>query len=168
LYIRNIYIMRTSLLYRSQNFTQSDIEDIVNFIDSLNESTLNTRKISFLTVEILQNIIHHSDSDKNGATYAYFELLKEDNTYVIKSGNLITKENSKSLEENLKNLTSLSEEDIRSQIKEKLSEEGFTEKGGAGIGLLSIHKRTNKGLDYTLEYFEGDYNFIHFELVISL
>ena len=42
--------MRTSLLYRSQNFTQSDIEDIVNFIDSLNESTLNTRKISFLTV----------------------------------------------------------------------------------------------------------------------
>lgn len=160
--------MSNSLLYRSQNFNQSDIDDIVNFIDTLGESNSFLRKLSFLSVEVLQNIIHHSDTDRSGNTYAYFEICKEENGYLIKSGNLITKLNSNILEDKLKILSSLNEDEIKDKIKHNLANEDFTEKGGAGIGLLSIQKRTSKGLDYNLEFFQGDFNFIHFEIMVEL
>ena len=53
--------MKNSLLYLSQNFTQSDVDDVVKFVETLNEKPALIRKISFLIVEVIQNIIHHSD-----------------------------------------------------------------------------------------------------------
>ena len=49
---------------------------------------------------------------------------------------------------------------------ESLKHEGFSDKGGAGIGLLSIQKRTGKGMLYEIEYFRDEFNFIHFEIRI--
>ena len=47
-----------------------------------------------------------------------------------------------------------------------MTNESFSEKGGAGIGLLSIKKRVNDGMLYEIEIFDGDYNMIHFEIKI--
>jgi hypothetical protein len=77
--------MGKPLLYREQNFTQPDVDDVVKFIEMLDEKPALIRKICFLTVEVLQNIIHHS-ATRNDNTYAYFELIKEDDSYLIKTG----------------------------------------------------------------------------------
>ena len=58
--------MKNSLLYLSQNFTQSDVDDVVKFVETLNEKPALIRKISFLIVEVIQNIIHHSDKNPKG------------------------------------------------------------------------------------------------------
>ena len=49
---------------------------------------------------------------------------------------------------------------------DNLENKGFSDKGGAGIGLLSIQKRTGKGMLYEIEYFRDEFNFIHFEINI--
>ena len=64
--------MKNSLLYLSQNFTQSDVDDVVKFVETLNEKPALIRKISFLIVEVIQNIIHHSDKNPKGEKFAYF------------------------------------------------------------------------------------------------
>jgi len=158
--------MKKSLLYLSQNFTQTDVDGVVQFIETLNEKGPLIRKISFLTVEVIQNIIHHSDKTPKGETFAYFELLQESDNYIIKSGNLLSKDKTEELEKRLQSVTNLTEEEIKETIIGKLENESFTEKGGAGIGLLSIKKRVKEGMDYTIEYFKEDYNFIHFEIKI--
>jgi len=158
--------MKKSLLYLSQNFNQTDVDGVVQFIETLNEKRPLIRKISFLTVEIIQNIIHHSDKTPKGETFAYFELLQESDDYIIKSGNLLSKDKTDELEKRLQSVTTLTEEEIKETIIGKLENESFTEKGGAGIGLLSIKKRVKEGMDYTIEYFKEDYNFIHFEIKI--
>ena len=158
--------MKKSLLYLSQNFNQTDVDGVVQFIETLNEKRPLIRKISFLTVEIIQNIIHHSDKTPKGETFAYFELLQESDNYIIKSGNLLSKDKTDELEKRLQSVTTLTEEEIKETIIGKLENESFTEKGGAGIGLLSIKKRVKEGMDYTIEYFKEDYNFIHFEIKI--
>ena len=158
--------MEKSLLYLSQNFTQSDVDDVVKFIETLNEKPKLIRKISFLTVEVIQNIIHHSDKNPKGETFAYFELLKNDETYTIKTGNLLLKEKTEELERRLQCVTTSSEEEIKEKILNKLGDGDFSEKGGAGIGLLSIRKRVKEGMEYNIEYFKDDYNFIHFEIKI--
>jgi hypothetical protein len=158
--------MEKSLLYLSKNFTQGDVDVVVNFIESLDDKPSLIRKISFLTVETLQNIIHHSDKTEDGNTLSYFELLKEDNEYTIKTGNLISKENTDKLEKRLDCVTHLTEEEVKEKITNSLKNDEFSEKGGGNIGLLSIKKRTGDGMSYNIEIFKDEYNFIHFEIKI--
>lgn len=158
--------MENSLLYHSGNITQEYVDKVVEFVSKLDEKPPLIRKISFLIVEVLQNIIHHSDKTPKGETFAYFELLKNDETYILKTGNLLLKEKTEELEKRLQFVTTSSEEEIKEKIINKLGQEGFTEKGGAGIGLLSIRKRVNEGMLYNIEYFKENYNFIHFEIKI--
>ena len=158
--------MNNSLLYLTQNFTQEDVDTAVKFIEELDEKSSLIRKISFLTVEIIQNIIHHSDKTPKGETFAYYELTKDGENYVIKTGNLITKENAERLEKRMNCILSSTDEEIKEKILNRLQNSEFSEKGGAGIGLLSIKKRASEGMSYNIEVFEGEYNFIHFEIKI--
>lgn len=156
------------IIYHSGNVLPKDVEKITQRIEtSLVEENKNiTKKILFLTVETLQNIIHHSDKDLSGNTFAYFELIQEYDYYTIKSGNLITNENTKTLSDRLHCIIRMDDEKINESIRTKLVDCDFSEKGGAGIGLLSVQKKTKKGLNFEVEYFKGDYNFIHFEIKI--
>jgi hypothetical protein len=158
--------MKNSLLYLSQNFTQSDVDDVVKFVETLNEKPALIRKISFLTVEVIQNIIYHSDKNPKGETFAYFELLKDEEGYEIKTGNLLLKEKTEDLDKRLQCVTTSTQDEIKEKIMTKLNDGDFSEKGGAGIGLLSIRKRVNEGMSYNIEYFKENYNFIHFEIKI--
>ena len=158
--------MKNSLLYLTQNFTQEDVDTAVKFVEELDEKSSLIRKISFLTVETIQNIIHHSDKTTKGETFAYYELIKDGECYIIKTGNLITKENAERLEKRMNCILSSTDEEIKEKILNRLQNSEFSEKGGAGIGLLSIKKRVSEGMSYNIEVFEGEYNFIHFEIKI--
>ena len=159
--------MEKSLLQYSGNITQEYVDEVIEFVSKLDEKPALIRKISFLIVEVQQNVIHHSDKTPSGETFAYFELLKNGETYILKTGNLLLKEKTEELEKRLQCVTTSSEEEIKEKILNRLEQESFTEKGGAGIGLLSIKKRVKEGLEYNIEYFKDDYNFIHFEIKIK-
>ena len=158
--------MENSLLYHSGNITQEYVDEVIEFVSKLEEKPVLIRKISFLIVEVLQNVIHHSDKTPKGETFAYFELIKNEETYTIKTGNLLLKEKTEELDKRLQCVTTSSEEEIKEKIMNKLEQEGFSEKGGAGIGLLAIRKRVGDGMSYEIEYFKENYNFIHFEIKI--
>ena len=158
--------MENSLLQYSGNITQEYVDEVIEFVSKLEEKPALIRKISFLIVETLQNVIHHSDKTPSGETFAYFELLKSEEGYEIKTGNLLLKEKTEELDKRLQCITTSSEEEIKEKILNRLEQEGFSEKGGAGIGLLSIRKRVKEGMEYNIEYFKDDYNFIHFEIKI--
>ena len=157
--------MENTLLSYEGNITAEYIDSVVEYVNTLDEKPALIRKICFLIVEVLQNIFHHSDKNEHGNTFAYFELIKDD-CYIIKTGNLISKEKTEGLEKRLECVISSTEDEIKEKIFNNLNKEGFSEKGGAGIGLLSIRKRVNDGMTYNIEIFKGDYNMIHFEIRI--
>ena len=157
--------MEKTLLSYTGNINTEYIDSVVEYVNALDEKPTLIRKICFLIVEVLQNVIHHSDKNEHGSTFAYFELIKTD-TYIIKTGNLILKERTEELEKRLQCVISSSEDEIKQKILNNLSKEGFTDKGGAGIGLLSIKKKVNEGMSYEIEYFLEKYNMIHFEIRI--
>jgi transcriptional regulator of heat shock response len=160
--------MGKEIVYHSGNVSSQDVDRVLSVIETKleGENKNIVKKILFLSVETLQNIIHHSDKNTKGETLSYFELIKENDYYSIKTGNLITNENTQTLSDRLHCILSLCEEKIKESISNRMSDCEFSDKGGAGIGLLSIHKKTHLGLNFEIEYFEGDYNFIHFEIKI--
>jgi hypothetical protein len=158
--------MNNTLLSHYGNITPEYIDGVIEVVNSFDEKPALIRKISFLIVESLQNVVHHSDNDSNGDTKSYFELIKNEDSYTIKTGNLISKEKTEDLEKRMDCVLSSTDEEIKEKILNRLQNSEFSEKGGAGIGLLSIKKRTSEGMSYHIEVFEGDYNFIHFEIKI--
>ena len=158
--------MNNTLLSHYGNITPEYIDGVIEVVNSFDEKPALIRKISFLIVESLQNVVHHSDKDSNGDTKSYFELIKNEDSYMIKTGNLISKEKTEDLEKRMDCVLSSTDEEIKEKILNRLQNSEFSEKGGAGIGLLSIKKRTSEGMSYNIEVFEGDYNFIHFEIKI--
>lgn len=158
--------MNNTLLSHYGNITPEYIDGVIEVVNSFDEKPALIRKISFLIVESLQNVVHHSDKDSNGDTKSYFELIKNEDSYTIKTGNLISKEKTEDLEKRMDCVLSSTDEEIKEKILNRLQNSEFSEKGGAGIGLLSIKKRTSDGMSYNIEVFEGDYNFIHFEIKI--
>ena len=158
--------MNNTLLSHYGNITPEYIDGVIEVVNSFDEKPALIRKISFLIVESLQNVVHHSDKYSNGDTKSYFELIKNEDSYTIKTGNLISKEKTEDLEKRMDCVLSSTDEEIKEKILNRLQNSEFSEKGGAGIGLLSIKKRTSEGMSYNIEVFEGDYNFIHFEIRI--
>lgn len=160
--------MEKSLLYHSGNITQDYVDEVIEFVSNLEVKPALIRKLSFLIVEVLQNIIHHSDKTPKGETFAYFELIKNNDDFIIKTGNLISKDHTEDLEKRLNCVTTSSEEEIKKKITNKLSDGTFSEKGGAGIGLLTIRKKVGDGMNYEIEYFKKNYNFLHFEIKLNI
>jgi Family of unknown function (DUF6272) len=158
--------MNNTLLSHYGNITPEYIDGVIEVVNSFDEKPSLIRKICFLIVESLQNVVHHSDKDENGDTRAYFELIKNEDSYTIKTGNLISKEKTEELEKRMDCVLKTTDEEAKEKILNKLKDEGFSEKGGAGIGLLSIKRKTNNQYHYHTEELNETHNLIHFEIII--
>ena len=56
--------MGTTLLSYNDDITPEYIEEVIQYVNTLDEKPALIRKICFLIVETLQNVIHHSDKNE--------------------------------------------------------------------------------------------------------
>lgn len=132
--------MQNLLLHQLERHS---LELAIDFIDALPEDKLVKKRLSFITVEIIQNIFNHSDRDGLENTLSYYTLQQVDGAWIIQSGNFINRHNLESLLDKLSKISNLDESDINNKIMSSLHQDKFSKKGGAGIGLLSIKKRAS-------------------------
>jgi len=109
---------------------------------------LSGRKRLFMYVlENLQNIVKHGDH-KGHAVMPFVSYSKTDNGYTITTGNVITEAQSGNLREKLEKVNSLDVPDIKAHYRQILETAGFSDKGGAGLGLLEMALKTGNRLDF--------------------
>lgn len=73
---------------------------------------------------------------------------KQDNGYTVTTANVIDSSDEKELREQLNLLNRLEADEIRKLYREKLSTTDFSIKGGAGLGLIEMAKKTGNKLDF--------------------
>jgi hypothetical protein len=121
------------------------------------------RKVYAVMVETLQNMAKHSDeiTDKYNRGKGLFMIGKKDETYYIITSNKVTHEKMKDLELAVKQVNSASREELKEMYRKQITEGRISEKGGAGLGLIEIAKRTKNKLVYQfLPLDETSYFFI--------
>lgn len=110
------------------------------------------KTVYHVIVESLQNISKHAanpDSEKDkGINRGIFLLSKTEDAYNITTGNVIKKENIRYLSEKIGQLNSLTEKELNEIHKKQLSEGHISERGGAGLGLIDIRRKTGNELDF--------------------
>lgn len=114
------------------------------------------KRISFLMAECFQNITSHEDKPEIINTTnnkpSMFLTRNVGNMYYVGSGNLIDNKKVDTLKSKLSNINNLSLEELKSLHLEVLSQNEPNEKGGAGLGLIEMARKSGQKLEYNFEF----------------
>jgi hypothetical protein len=127
------------------------------------------RRVYHTMVEILQNMNKHSDeiADASAVGRGLFMIgKKKDNFYIITS-NKIKNSSIKSLKDSIELINSSSLEQLNDLYTNQLRFGHITEKGGAGLGLLDIARKTSKALQFNFIPINKFYSYFLLKVVID-
>lgn len=105
------------------------------------------KRLFMFVLESLQNVSRHS-LDKQHADMSLVVYSRTDEGYTVTTGNVLPKQNINDLKIKLEEINNLETKEIRNVYRQMLSSAEFSTKGGAGLGLIEMAKRTGNKLDY--------------------
>lgn len=119
------------------------------------------KRLFMFVLESLQNVSRHSDRNQ----YSEMSLVvysKTDSGYTVTTGNVIESDNISGLRGKLEEINKLDSSEIRNVYRNMLSNAEFSSKGGAGLGLIEMAKKTGNKLDF--DFIKLDDKFSYFIL----
>ncbi len=140
-------------------------------MEVLDESPKIKKKVYNILVECLQNLYHHIDEDDTltaaNEKSALFMIRKSDEgDYSIMTGNYIANENVNHLKGKLDKINSMDKEELKDYYKEVLNNGEMSAKGGGGLGMIDIARKSGRKLDYSFVNIDTKFSF--FSLIVNI
>jgi len=139
-------IMSNIILQYNGNISKEITISILQIIDNYKEEKRLKKKLYNILVESLQNLDNHSLFKDIS-----FILEKSKDSYTITTKNYINNIEVESLKSKIDYINSLNEEELKSLYKSDLGKGEYSKKGGAGLGLIDIKRKSNSNLIYNFE-----------------
>jgi hypothetical protein len=165
------------LLSYQGNITSEVINNILEQVeiklDSINEDGKLRKKLYNVLVEALQNLYHHVEDLPDGVyedlknKFGSIIINKIKNEYVISSGNFISSNRIKMLKDKLDKINSLTQDELKDMYKFILNHQKLTAKGGGGLGLVDIARKTGNKFDYSFQNVNNEYYFFNLDIIVS-
>lgn len=116
------------------------------------------KRLFMFVLESLQNVQRHSNLNQH-ASMSLVVYSKTDNGYTVSTGNVIPNESIDILKSKLDEVNKLATDDIRSVYRQMLKNAELSNKGGAGLGLIEMAKKTGNRLDYSFSPIDNEYSY---------
>lgn len=110
-------------------------------------SLLGRKRLFMFVLENLQNITRHGITKSEGMT-SLVVYNKTADGYTVSTGNALKKSEVRDLRKNLEKINSLDPDTIREVYRTMLQDTKIGKKGGAGLGLMEMARKTGNKLDY--------------------
>jgi hypothetical protein len=149
------------------------LENVENKLVEIDEEIKIRKKIYNVLVESLQNLYHHieelpkSVTGVDEAKLGLVVIKKLDHKYKIITGNFVKSARIKPLKDKIDKINSLSQDELKDMYKFILNHQKLTAKGGGGLGLVDIARKTGHKLDYTFQNLNNDYYFFNLDIYVS-
>jgi len=145
-------------------------------IENDNEDPKKKKKFFHVLVECLQNMYNHMESFRdiadanltghNGS--AIFMIGKGDGGgYRIITGNFILNESAGVLKERIDKINAMNPVELKAYYLEKLGTTELSEKGGAGLGIIDIARKSGNKIDYDFQQPSENYSFFTLSATIN-
>jgi len=147
------------------------ILDLANVtLDSTSDAQKIRAKIYYIMGESLQNIArHHSESfHKSPDKYSLFAIHRRNFRYYITTGNLIEVEEISALKQKIDKINDMGHDDLRIFSRSTRSTGEFSEKGGAGLGLIEMAKRSGNKLEYDFKEIDDKHSYFYLNTEIPM
>ncbi len=125
------------------------------------ESNMVQRKVFNVMVECLQNISKHADSlsEEDEERRGIVMVSKSDDSYNIITGNIVKNDKIPYLTKSLETVNNLDKDGLSELYKKQIKEGKISDKGGAGLGLIDIAKKTGSKMTYQFKTLSEDRSF---------
>ena len=125
------------------------------------------KRVYFVMVESLQNITRHQDIHQTIDNQAFFVVQNKNGIYDLTSGNVIEKASVEDLKLQLDKINSLSPDELKDHYKFVLENTGMSDKGGAGLGLIEMARRSGNKLAYDFQTLSDDLSYFYFKSKVT-
>ena len=132
-------------------------------LDRIEEDSKVKKKVFNVLVECLQNLYHHIDEmpadNSNGSPAeeetelksAILMIGRESGAYYIMTGNHILNDKIEGLKKKLDDINAMTREELKAHYQDVLSNQGFSNKGGGGLGMIDIARKSGQKLVYNFQ-----------------
>ncbi|MCC6369934.1 MAG: hypothetical protein IT236_02890 [Bacteroidia bacterium] len=148
------------VLYGSMNqeVVNASLRIIENKLEGLKFPKTLISRSKLIGVEIMENI--HKHQSRSSTMSPYFQVVLNNGSLCMSSGNSVSLDNYSVLNEKLTSYEGMTLDELKELYLGKLSNEEISESGNAGLGLITILNRSNKGAKHELiKVSESEYFF---------
>lgn len=125
------------------------------------------KRVMHVVIECVQNIERHcTDGVTSARNNASIVILKNENDYVVSFCNRIDNSNVSDLKDKIDKVNSFSKDELVDFYKYCLRNNTISEKGGAGLGLIEISRKSGNKINYIFE--KVDTNNSNFSLTVKI
>lgn len=169
-------LQREDLVYVYRGFFSQVITDSIialteNNLDSIGESSKLKKRVFSIMVECLQNITRHQFIDENEEQSpdqsGMFVICNKDKSYQMTSGNVVNNDAIPHLKKLLDKVNSLDKDALKDYYKQVLEDGSISNKGGAGLGLIEMARKSGNKLFYTFEEINDEISYFYMNTSIS-
>jgi len=128
------------------------------------------KKVYNILVEVLQNVYHNQKELKSCAINVqeiFLMLVKSPSFYRIASGNYIHARNIDYLRNRISQINKLGRDELREKYRSKLDGRVLSEKGGAGLGLLDMARKSGEPLEFGFKKINSDYAYFSLQAKVN-
>lgn len=158
----------------TSDLISDSLERVESRLTELGESSRIKKKVYNVLVESLQNLYHHVDELPEGSEneiephFGMFTVrVLTPGEYRITTGNFVSSSKVKTLKDKIDKINSLTHDELKDMYKFILNHQKLSAKGGGGLGLVDIARKTGKKLNYGFEHYDDKYYFFSLDILIS-
>ena len=117
------------------------------------------KKIFFISVETLQNMLLHGQKNSQGEQHNFFILVKNGSNLKVISSNLVANSSIPALEKQINTINSFDDEKaLKAYYLEHLENNTISDKGGAGLGFITIGMKSGNKLKVDFKKINDDFS----------
>ena len=163
----NMSVFLSHFGYFSQDLVNGFSENVEEILISAGEKKQIIKRIFSILIEGLQNIRVHGELDNLGKHYGSFLISKNDLEYKIIFGSLMKSDNKETIEERIKTLNALNEDDVKEHYMVVLSNGIVSEKGNAGLGFITMRLKSKNQVKPNFFAVSDELQYFTIEITIS-
>jgi len=148
------------------------LEAVESKLEEANEDSRLRKKLYNVLVESLQNLFHHIEPHHEGIQedldpkFGVLVIERHDEAYKVTTGNFVNSKRIKFLKEKIDKINSLTKDELKDMYKFILNHQRLSAKGGGGLGLVDIARKSGNRLEYEFLNYNDDYFFFSLTILV--
>lgn len=159
-------------IYRGR-FNQEITDNILNLTETNLQreegESIVKKRIYSIMVEGLQNITRHQDDandiEKIEEGLGIFVIQKVEKLYYITTGNIVENDAIPQLKSLIEKINGFSKKELKAYYKQVLSDGSLSDKGGAGLGLIDMARKSGNKLFYNFRKVDNLHSYFYLHTV---